>query len=338
MVASQQALPEQSALLGLLEAAAQSIGKRLDLLYFLSNHPWVHVDSSQAKQAIGLFASLRGVSDHQDVLLNLVEARLHCFAKPGCRIAVFSMPKSGSSYLSEILCQSLGVSRVNLDSCALNNTEAGCNAREDELDEMALIKATLLYGDWVAQHHTRASASLMYSLRNYQIQPIVMMRNILDCLVSFDDMMMEWNYVQGESARRSRIFFNTGGRLPFHYIDLGEDARYAVLAQAWGRWYLEFYMSWKRAKLSGLCDPLLIRYEDHVVNPEILRGLLCEELGLLGIHGERLEQCLHDRVRFNQGVVGRGARIPADVRSLLGEMADGYGMELSGQERQYLLG
>jgi hypothetical protein len=97
-------------------------------------------------------------------------------------------------------------------------------------------------------------------------------------------------------------------------------------------------MSWKRAKLSGLCDPLLIRYEDHVVNPEILRGLLCEELGLLGIHGERLEQCLHDRVRFNQGVVGRGARIPADVRSLLGEMADGYGMELSGQERQYLLG
>ena len=328
---------EQEVLLEMLALAKGSVGKRLDLLYFLAKHPWLHLQPDQVADAIGFLGPLRGVSDQQDALLNLVEARLRSFVQEGCRVAVFSMPKSGSTYLSDLMTKVLGVPRVNLDTCAESNTNAGCNAREDELDEFALVQSTLVYGSWVAQHHTKASASLMYLLRNYQVYPIVMVRNILDCIVSMDDMMMEWNSAESEAASRGQIFFNTGGRLPYNFVSLDAPERYRILLEAWGRWYLEFYISWKRAKLSQFCSPLITRYEEHVSNPEALSSLLAESLGLDSGQVGRLDQSVGQRVRFNKGVVGRGAMIPVEQRDFLRALASGFGEELAAEELHYLV-
>lgn len=333
MASSEQALLEES-----LDAAKSSIGKRLDLFYFLAKHPWLYLDRVQVDAALHFLSDLRGVDGNQDLLLNIVEARLRAFAQEGARIAVFSMPKSGSTYLSELLTMVLGVTRVNLDTSAGSNTAAGCNAREDELDELAIIQSILAHSSFVAQHHTKATASLLYSLRNYRICPIVMIRNIPDCLVSLDDMMMEWNLAESDAVTRGNIFFNTGGRLPYDYCDLSIDRRLQILLESWGRWYLEFYVSWKRAKLSELSDPLIIRYEDHVVQSDALFELLQESLGLEGPPLALLGEHLQMRVRFNKGVVGRGMALSIDQRRHLLRIADAYGEELSSSEIDYLIG
>src|SRR5262249_35279753 len=163
----------------------------------------------------------------------LIAARHQAMRPQARRYVVCSMPKSGSSFLKAALEVALPLPAVSLTS--FGNTELsslfGMNAREQELDELALVKAALLnpHG-FVAQHHTRYTPYLSLQMRAYGLTPIVTTRNIPDALVSFDDMMLAWRAEAGPEGWLG----DTPFALPRGYADLAPEARIALLARSLG--------------------------------------------------------------------------------------------------------
>lgn len=275
-------------------------------------------------------------------LAGLVAARHKAMQASASRYVVFCMPKSGSTFLKAALADALELPTVSLTS--FGNTELsslfGMNSREQELDELALVKATLMEPrGFVAQHHTRYTPYLGQQMRAYGLTPIVTLRNIADALVSFDDMMVAWRAQAGQGAWTSDSPF----ALPRGYTELSPEARIRVLAPSLGVWLIQFHLSWLRGVHQAICTPLVIRYEQDVLDPTRLVARLAEALELTELQTRRLrafaEHPDRARSRFNVGKSGRGReRVPDDIRAFLTDYARNFADEIPKDDIAYLLG
>ena len=275
-------------------------------------------------------------------LAGLVAARHHAMRTSVSRYVVFCMPKSGSTFLKAALAEALQLPPVSLTG--FGNIELsslfGMNPREQELDELALVKAALMapHG-FVAQHHTRYTPYLARQMRTYGLTPIVTLRNIPDALVSFDDMMMSWRAAAGEEDWTSDSPF----ALPRGYTELSPDARIRVIAPSLGVWMIQFHLSWLRGLHQGICAPVVIRYEQDVLDPARLVARLGETLELDEMQTLRLRAFAERpdpvRSRFNVGKTGRGReRVSKDIRAFLSDYARNFADEIPQDDIAYLLG
>jgi hypothetical protein len=76
------------------------------------------------------------------------------------KYAVFCMPKSGSSFVQSALQHALQLPLVSMTGFGLPTLSSyfGMNSREQEVDELALVKSVLASpGGFIAQNHTRYS-------------------------------------------------------------------------------------------------------------------------------------------------------------------------------------
>ncbi|MBL4571468.1 MAG: hypothetical protein JKY86_00115, partial [Gammaproteobacteria bacterium] len=94
------------------------------------------------------------------------------------------MPKSGSTYLMTSLTrvQSMALAIRCIHLPYDNSSFVQAEQRENELDELALLRAEMLTGNHVAQAHMKSSAYSDQTLRGLGYKAIVMQRNIFDCL------------------------------------------------------------------------------------------------------------------------------------------------------------
>jgi hypothetical protein len=214
------------------------------------------------------------------------------------------------------------------------------NSREQELDELAIVKSALLAPlGFVAQHHTRYTTYLGLQMVAYGLTPIVTLRNIPDALVSFDDMMMSWRTGEGRGTWTS----DTPFAIPLNYAELAPDVRIRLIAQSLGIWLIQFHLSWLRAAKQGVVSPLVIRYEEDILHPERLVARLSDalkldeqEIGRLRAFAERPDP---ERARLNVGKAGRGReRVPDDVRAFLTGHAQLFAGEIPADDVAYLLG
>lgn len=275
-------------------------------------------------------------------LAGLVAARHKAMQASASRYVVFCMPKSGSTFLKAALAEALQLPPVSLTS--FGNTQLssffGMNSREQELDELALVKAALIAPDgFVAQHHTRYTPYLARQMRAYGLTPILTLRNIPDALVSFDDMMLAWRAEPSQEVWTSDSPF----ALPRDYTELSPDARMRVLAPSLGVWLIQFHLSWLRGVRQAICAPLVIRYEEDVLNPARLVARLAEGLDLNERQTHRLRAFAEHpdpaRSRFNIGKSGRGReRVPHDIRTFLTDYARNFADEIPKDDIAYLLG
>lgn len=258
----------------------------------------------------------------------------------GRRVAVFAMPKSGSSFVQSAIGHAANIPFLSLTSLPADGgataSRFGINGREQEIDELALILQTIRGGgSWVAQHHTRFNRYLGFQLRFYRIRPIITVRNIFDAIVSMDDMVMETR-TNGEWG------LDPPYGLPGNYPELGREDRLALLAQDFGVWLITFMVSWKRAIASGLADPLILSYERDILDPALLTGRLGDFLELGDTQREALADYAGRRpgaeARFNKGVTGRGADIPEDARTMLLTHARRFHIDLGNNGMRYLFG
>jgi hypothetical protein len=274
-------------------------------------------------------------------LAGLVAARHQAMQPAGRRYVIFCMPKSGSSFLKVALETVLQLPPVSLTSFGNTflSSQFGMNQREQELDELALVKAALMHPKgFVAQHHTRYTTYLGLQMAAYGLTPIVTLRNIPDALVSFDDMMLAWRAEAGAGEWAG----DTPFALPRDYPELAPEARIRLLGRSLGVWLVQFYLSWLRARRQGRVSPLVIRYEDDVLNPARLVERLAralqldaEQIGRLRAFAERPDP---ERSRLNVGKPGRGReRVPDDVLDLLRDYAASFGDELPEAETKSLL-
>jgi hypothetical protein len=257
------------------------------------------------------------------------------------KYSVFCMPKSGSSFTNHALQHALGLPSRSLTGFGAGsvNSYFGMNSREQELDELALTKAILGAPiGFIAQVHTRYSMYLALQMRTFGISPIVTVRNILDCMVSFDDMMMTWRQSNGDESWVSDAQF----ALPKNYAELEPGARLEILGPSFGVWLISFYLSWKRGAAQKLVTPLVIRYERDILDKDRFVTLLTGHIQMSDEQKARLVEYTHRpdpvKARLNVGVSGRGRQlVPPSVTEFLLDHIAVFRDEIPEDEVRYLI-
>ena len=258
----------------------------------------------------------------------IMRAKLTAARAQQTNVLVACMPKSASTFIQDALRNALALPAAGLFTAtftAASGSGLGGNLREQEPDELALLRNGLNQRGYVAQHHTRCSPSVARLLQTYNVQPIVTYRNILDIIVSANDMIEEWRAAPGAEDQH---YFNDG--LPGNFARLDRADRLMILAQRHTPWLLQFYISWKKCEKMGLTKPLWISYDQDFLGdrPQLAKRIV-DHLGLDGSAMIRLANAFEDKSnpdgkRINKGVAGRGKDVPVAVRDLVMRMADYY--------------
>jgi hypothetical protein len=217
------------------------------------------------------------------------------------RILLACMPKSGSTFLTDVIAALSDVSRVELIPSP--------GRREQELDEVKIMKAGS--GGFVAQHHVRYSEWTARMCAKHRIRPVVLVRSLPDVIVSLRD------HLRREDTETAMFYAE-----PAH-AELCDSSLERMIARLAAPWYVNFYMSWRAAP-----DALMISYEELIANPD---RVLREILGFAGADyddreiDEALTKVAGDRrSRLNVGVAGRGAKLEPEVLRELAALFDFY--------------
>jgi len=213
------------------------------------------------------------------------------------RILLACMPKSGSTFLSDVISALPEFKRAKF----VRLPTAGA---EEELDEDCIRLAGR--GHCIAQQHVVYNGWTAKMCKDYRLKPVVLVRSLPDAIVS----------------RRDHIR-HEGGFGPYFSADpfgaTRDDAELeAMIARFVAPWYVNFYMSWRSAP-----DALMISYEETIADPARIVRRIVDFAGAT-VDDRAIAAAVaavRDRraSRFNVGVVGRGAALsPGILRDVVG--------------------
>jgi hypothetical protein len=228
------------------------------------------------------------------------------------RMMVAAPMKSGSTFISKSLATAFQLPRVSLIMLvarAYDYAMLGAATRAHEIDELALISACCRPDGFLAHHHMLASPFLASQAALYNLEVILIRRNIFDMLVSLDDFTRKYL----AEAPNGGTFFRYG--VPASYTSLDFDQRISRLLDRNLNFYLNYYMSWTLAEQQGLIKPFWISYEDEISGgTRALSGRIAETFAKTDDEASRVAAALGEggrmeHVHFNKGVAGRGQMI-----------------------------
>jgi len=226
--------------------------------------------------------------------------RSHLRRRAPC-LFVSAFPKSGSTFLVEALVRASGYRRYYL----------GQDFRsEQDLYFPRLVDAWAM--PVVSHQHTRASEPNLELMRRFSIRPLILTRNLADCLVSLRDHLC-----------RESLVTPTFSAQP-GFPDWPAQRQFDALVDLAAPWYLDFYSGWRRAREQGL-DLLWLDYAGLIADP----GACIEQImGFydLPLSAQRLGLAVDETrtrgtsTRKNVGISGRGRQqlSPAQLARLDG--------------------
>lgn len=178
---------------------------------------------------------------------NLVEWKKNILLRnAGNRYFIACVPKSGSTFLSKAIAEITGYGYTHYFD------EVGF-VSEQNLSEIKMCD-TILDNLVVHQHILGSKENLKY-LNMFGIRPVVLVRNIFDCLLSLRDHMhiegLEWPF----------MFYVDNA-----FYKLSEAQQKDFLVQFAAPWYVNFYSSWVDAINRNKIKALLITYEDLIAD------------------------------------------------------------------------
>ncbi len=213
----------------------------------------------------------------------------------GRTILIACFPKSGSSWLVNAVQSLSGFASAQYGNAFVENEQ-----------ELYLPAIRYWFGrDKVVQQHCRASAPNVHLIQAFGMQPVVLIRNLLDTLVSMRDF---WD---AGAVRNSYLYPDWNG--------LDQETKHDALVRHLAPWYVQFFVSWVLAERKGDVAPLWVRYEEMIPGKaETLRriadfcGLDAEDAKIAAtiaaVDGDR------EATRFNKGVAGRGQTAITDAQ------------------------
>ena len=202
------------------------------------------------------------------------------------------MPRTGSTFLTSALAEITGFKRLRLNH--------SLGRSEQELYLPKLLDGSR-FGS-VTQQHFRATQANLQLLRDFDIRPIVLVRNIFDVTISIRD------YMLAEKCSTWPTFY-----CDEEFWDLPEARQYDAIIDLGLPWYFSFFVSWSEAQRKGEVPMLWVTYEDArqdwvAASKRILD--FCE----IDKPIAEIEAALSRNVsrnaaalRFNKGITGRGA-------------------------------
>lgn len=233
------------------------------------------------------------------------------------KVAICCMPKSGSTFIQTSLARLRGVGlQIGYLHTPYSNADfVDALSREHEIDELALLILEIRRINWVSHMHTKWTPYTEKVFRAYGIKPIITYRNIFDCIVSMDDMLMK-----KEVAGFPMV------RLPKVYFSMSKADRLSFLTLYAGPWYLDYVVSWSRCQL----PVLRLQYDRDIVGfgestARAIRDHIKSEGELSTfLQAFELDEESRRKARFNQGVSGRGDTVPTAARDALRKLAEVY--------------
>jgi hypothetical protein len=205
-------------------------------------------------------------------------------------ILIACQPKTASTFLVNLI--------VN---CAQNYHDGSFvpayGDREQLCDEIAIRKATFTFGRVVTHQHVPKSQHLIALTTKYNIQPVILRRNVLDCMVSLHD------HIDREGIDGFLLQHITQAE----WLALSSEDRYRLLSEYALPWYVNFVASWFDEFSNPEVFPALT-YSQVTRDPERLADVLASAGLKLRVTDltHHLDSFNNEEVRFNQGVSGRG--------------------------------
>ena len=215
------------------------------------------------------------------------------FKQNDIRIILSSFPKSGSTYISNVLASQKSFKRAILVK--------HFGHREQELDESVIRKTK---GNFISQTHTKYSDATKEIINKYNLKTIILIRNIYDCIVSFKD------HISNESIIFP-MFYMDHKLTNINNIDL-------ALAKLLCPWYFSFYASWQ-----DYDNKILIKYEELIINEKKLFKKIFNFLNLdfSTYKPIQLDDQLKKNLRINKGVIGRGDELSPEAKEYIEDFA-----------------
>ncbi|MBI5489694.1 MAG: hypothetical protein HY905_20340 [Deltaproteobacteria bacterium] len=224
-------------------------------------------------------------------------------------VLVCGLPKSGSSFVTLALAQSLGVPLV---PAALTR---GGEVLDHRLNLARLLQLKVARRDSISALHAVANAETLHLVRTFDLRTVVTTRPILDALVSLRD------HVRRDQRDVSRLSLpDTLVFLPYappHFYRMlltrKGGALTDLIVEAFAPWFFQFLLSWEHARRTKAVPVHVIPYGDLARDE---RSALTRALEYLGVEpdGERIGDVLRNLRRdappalLNVGVAGRGRR------------------------------
>lgn len=216
-------------------------------------------------------------------------------------ILIACMPKSASTYLASALAELPGFRRCRLTP--------DWGAREQELCSIRLSRYN--HSQYVSQHHLRYSGWTAQLIDQYNLTPVVLVRDLADCAISIRD------HNQQKPGEGPTAYFDET------HLEM-ENAEFeeAVVRLAIP-WYINFYAGWRAAKNVPIYD-----YEDYTQDPVKVMTEIIEQTGLKK-NPEGIEQALisvsgGEATRFNVGKSGRGSQLSRGAKDSLLRLMEFY--------------
>ncbi len=209
------------------------------------------------------------------------------FSKRAHCLFITAMPKSASTFVVASLAEATGYLRFFLG--------------QNHLDEQDLYLPKLI-DSWsmniVCHQHTRATKPNLERMAEFRIRPVVLTRDVFDCLVSLRD------HLENESAATPTFIAPDG------LLARQRSVQLDALAELAAPWYLSFFAMWKEAELRGDTDVHWLGYADVMADANAALNGVLEFYGLndaAGGLGDALERVRGGAdTRKNRGTSGRG--------------------------------
>jgi Sulfotransferase domain len=201
------------------------------------------------------------------------------------------MPKSGSTFLSEVIGNLPDFRKVSL----VNDYDR----REQELSLERLVFCNRY--NYVSQLHVRNHTYTEYLANRFNLKQIVLIRDIFDIVVSIRDHL----------NREGPVF-------PMGYMDdtvkdRTDNEIHHLIADMLIPWYINFYATWYHSN-----NRLIVNYQDLNSSPEkVLREIL--DYSHLSFTDDQISTALLNSgkksTRKNKAIVGRGEVLSDEVKA-----------------------
>jgi len=219
-------------------------------------------------------------------------------------ILLACMAKSGSTYLRAII--------SGLPNFRIASWVPGHGRREQELCKDTIIKELCGYpnSNQIAQLHVRYSDVTERYVQEFELKPVVLVRNILDVIPSLLD------HHKSESTTHPFAY------VPKNIVDWDNNRAAEFTTNMIIPWYLNFYASWNNCE-----EKVLLCYEDLIKNPKDVIKKICSKWNIQVSDDEILhaiKRAAGMNTRMNIGQPGRGASVSNYCKQHILKLASYY--------------
>ncbi len=208
-------------------------------------------------------------------------------------IVVAAAPRTGSTFLSNVLGRLAGVSYRRL--CAAYGT----NEHDLYLPALCIFNRS----GGVAQMHMKGTFHNASLLATFGIRPLILVRNLYDIVVS----------LMGDVRRKETLPAYDLGYNGYSFIwleaqllHLDDEALIDALIDLAVPWYVNFYVSWYRLCQRGLVQARWVSYESVMADKAGEIGRILEFLGVTPVAPMDDELLGRRFPTFDEGRSGRG--------------------------------